>query len=56
MGRGTSSTFGLKEGVREGRDRERESSAGLNRLERAEQRVVPKRERVTVVQRWRAML
>ena len=49
MGRGTSSTFGLKEGVREGRDGERESSAGLNWLQRAE-RVFPKRERVTVVQ------
>ena len=51
-----SSTFGLKEGVREGRDTDRESSAGLNGLQIAEQLVVTKKETVTVVQRWRAML
>ena len=49
MGRETSSTFVLKEGVRKGCDRERESSAGLNWLQKAE-RVFPKRERVTMVQ------
>ena len=44
MGRGKSSMFVLKEGVWEGCDRGRESSAGLNWLQRAEQRVSQERE------------